>query len=95
MRFRETQSLRGARLEGWGGHRSRVYPRSTSNVRKSGKPDLRCSRRRARGCGIRIGPESRLVTMRPGENHKCIELNGIRTSCICKGSHRQPPKSDR
>jgi hypothetical protein len=31
-------------------HRSRVYPRSAPNVRKSGKPDLRCSRRRARGC---------------------------------------------
>src|SRR4029450_1313597 len=49
-----------------GGHRSRVYPRSASNARKSGRPDFRCSRRRARGCGIWRGLRSRLLTTRPG-----------------------------
>src|SRR5712672_2551765 len=47
-------------------HRSRVYPRSASNVRKSGKPDLRCSRRRARGRGMQLDPRLRLLTMRLG-----------------------------
>src|SRR4051812_43027224 len=40
MRFSETQASRSARLEGCGGHRSQVYPRSAVNGRKSGKPDL-------------------------------------------------------
>src|SRR6266705_3667340 len=59
-------------------HRSRVYPTSASNVRKSGKPDLRCSRRRARGCGIRVGPRLRLLTMRAERNRVCVQLIGIR-----------------
>src|SRR5882762_10596064 len=76
MRLRERQSSRSARLEGWGGHRSRVYPRSASNVRKSGRPDLRCSRRRARGCEI-------WRTILPAPHHEagidrgCIKLIGI------------------
>ena len=41
VRFRQTPASPSARLEEWGGHRSRVYPRSAINVRKSGKPDLR------------------------------------------------------
>ena len=55
-------------------HRSRVYPRSGINVRKSGKPDLRCSRRRARGYVI-SEPKVRLLTMRP-EASGCIQLTG-------------------
>jgi len=34
---------RSRRLEGWGGHRSRVYSRSAVLVCKSAIADLRCS----------------------------------------------------
>src|SRR5262245_29190669 len=56
----KTQSSRSARLEGW----AATDLDRPSNVRKSGGPDLRCSRRRARGCGIRGGPRLRLLTMK-------------------------------
>ena len=52
MRFPETPSSRSARLEGWGGPPISGLPEIGINVRKSGKSDLRCSRRRARGCEI-------------------------------------------
>src|SRR5437899_5650097 len=48
-----------------GGHRSRVYPRSAFNVRKSGRPDLRVRDAAHEGCGIWVGSRSRLLTMRP------------------------------
>jgi|SRR5262245_29301607 len=47
------------------GHRSRVYPRSAINVRKSGKPDLRVRDAAHERYGIWIGARSRLLTMRP------------------------------
>jgi len=53
-------------------------PRSASNVRKSGKPDLRCSRRRARDCGIRVGPKSRPPHHEAGRDRECIKLTGLR-----------------
>ena len=76
MRFRETQSSRSARLEGWGGHRFRVYPRSASKVRKSGKPDLRCSRRRARGLRNLGRPKIAAPHHEAERDYQCIKLIG-------------------
>jgi hypothetical protein len=47
-------------------HRSRVYPRSAVNMRKSGKPDLRVRDAAHKGCEIWVDLRSRLLTMRPG-----------------------------
>src|SRR5947209_17877097 len=46
----------GARLEGCGGNRSRVYPRSALEIRKSGKPDLRPSRLALSRSHLRMRP---------------------------------------
>src|SRR5436309_10292429 len=62
-----------------GGHRSRVYPRSASNVRKSGKPDVRCSRRRARGCGMPGRPKIAAPHHEAERGRECIKLIGIRS----------------
>jgi hypothetical protein len=49
MRFRNTQAWSGRPSRRMGRPPISGLPEIGINVRKSGKPDLRCSRRRARG----------------------------------------------
>jgi hypothetical protein len=56
-----------------GGPPIRGLPEIGINVRKSGQPDLRCPRRRARGRDIWRTPNSLLLTTRPGETGGSIK----------------------